>query len=101
MNDLLHSNRWIWQSETFWNCYLLRNGRLFQENVLLKATNTNNNHNMVLHGLHTWDADIAKSCSCRRKCHHKKAPNVHRRCHTDEMHEEEGFTLERPFRTKG
>ena len=40
MTELFQSNRWIWQSETFWNCYSRRNGRLFQENLLLKATNT-------------------------------------------------------------
>ena len=47
MTELFHSNRWIWQSETFWNFYSQRNGRLFQENVLLKATNTNNNPKVV------------------------------------------------------
>ena len=47
MTELFHSNRWIWQSETFWNCYSRRNGRLFQENVLLKAKNTNNNPKVV------------------------------------------------------
>ena len=47
MTELFHLNRRIWQSETFWNRYSRRNGRLFQENVLLKATNTKNNSNVV------------------------------------------------------
>ena len=89
MTELFHSNRWIWQSETFWNCYSRRNGRLFQENLLLKATNTNNNPKMVAqYYMDTWDAEIAQSCSYRhwdRKFHHKRAPNFLRSCHTDEM----------------
>ena len=47
MTDLFHSNRWIWQSETFWNYYSRRNGRLFQETLLLKATHTNNTPKVV------------------------------------------------------
>ena len=47
MTELFHSNRLIWQSETFWNCYSRRNGLLFQEKLLLKATNTNNNPKVV------------------------------------------------------
>ena len=47
MTELFHSNRWVWQSETFWKCYSRRNGRLFQENLLLKATNTNNKPKVV------------------------------------------------------
>ena len=47
MTELFHSTRWVWQSETFWDCYSRRNGRLFQENLLLKATNTNNKPKVV------------------------------------------------------
>ena len=47
MTELFHSNRWIWQSENFWNCYSRTNGRLFQENLFLRATNTNNTPKVV------------------------------------------------------
>ena len=84
MTELFHSNRWIWQSEILWNCYSRRNGWLFQENVLLKATNTNNNPNMVARYYMDYIRGMQR---LPQECHHKRAPNFLRSCHTDEMHE--------------